>query len=453
MAVGTAYTSAVLRQRVRPHLALVAVLAALACAPGAGAAERAFAPVDRPGPPLSVPRADLEAAISCRGDFSDPTEPAVLLVPGTFVTADDFYGWNVMPALTRRGIPWCAVSPPNRNLGDIAVAGEYDAYAIRKTFGLAGRPIAVVGHSQGGVQPRWALRFWPDLRPMVADQVGVAAAHHGAPPEAVATLFPTAVFAGCALRGCPPAIWQLEPRSRLLAALNSGREMFSPVSYSSIYSESDEVVAPSSTELHGPPGSGGLRRTAIQDVCPNRFSDHVLNGTVDPVAFALVLDAIEHPGPVDPARVDRALCSQLVLDGLDPVATLGGALPLLRDVVAGVALGRPALRGEPELPCYAFVDCPMPPAATPATAVNRAPRARIRVRRLAGGARYALDGRRSSDADGRVVRWRWTVGGRVVGRSARVRVRARPGRSVVVRLTVADDDGRTGSATRRLRGR
>lgn len=437
----------------RSRIAVLAatVLAGLAAAP-APAAERAFAPVDRPGPPLSVPKADLEAAISCRGDFTDASKPAVLLVPGTFVDANSFYGWNLMPALSARGIPWCAVSGPNHNLGDIAVAGEYDAYAIRKTFALAGRPIAVVGHSQGGMQPRWALRFWPDTRAMVADQVGVAAAHHGAPSEELATLFPTAVFATCGLRGCPPAVWQLEPKSRFVAALNSGREMFSPVSYTSIYSTSDEVVAPSSTELHGAAGSGGVRRAAIQEICPNRFSDHVLNGTVDPVSFAMVLDAIEHPGPLDPARIDRGLCAQAVIEGLDPVAALSGSVPLLRDIIAGVALSSPVLKGEPDLPCYVHADCP---TAAAAAAGNAAPRARSRIRRASGRARYVLDARRSTDADGRIVRWRWTAGGKVIGRSARVvrRVRSANGRSVVVRLTVTDDDGATATSRRRVRGR
>lgn len=442
------------RRPTRRRLATLAaaVLAGLAAAAPAPAADRAFAPVDRDGPPLSVPKAALEAAISCRGDFTDASKPAVLLVPGTFVDANGFYGWNLMPALTARGIPWCAVSPPNKNLGDISIAGQYDTYAIRKTFGLAGRPIAVVGHSQGGMQPRWALRFWPETRKMVADQVGVAAAHHGAPSEDLATLFPTAVFATCGLRGCPPAVWQLDPKSRFVAAMNSGREMFSPVSYTSIYSTNDEVVAPSSTELHGAPGSGGLRRTSIQEICPNRFSDHLLNGTVDPVSFAMVLDAIEHPGPLDPARIDRALCSQAVIEGLDPVAALGSALPLLRDIVAGVVLSSPTLTSEPALPCYAFADCPTAAASPPA---NAAPRARSRIRRASGRARYVLDGRRSTDGDGRIVRWRWTAGGKVIGRSARVtrRIRSTTGRSIVVRLTVTDDDGATATSRRRVRGR
>lgn len=435
---------------------LAAALAGLALGvpvPAASAADRPHAPVDRTGPPLTVPRAKLEAAITCKGDFADASKPAVLLVPGTFVNAEDFYGWNVMPALAARGIPYCAVSAPDNNLGDIAVAGEYDTYAIRKTFGLAGRPIAVVGHSQGGMQPRWSLRFWPDTRAMVADQVGVAPAHQGAPPEGLATLFPTAIFASCGLRGCSPAVWQLKPGSQFLGALNSGREMFPPVSYSSIYSESDEVVAPSATVLNGDAGSGGYRRTAIQDVCPGRFSDHLLNGTVDPVSFALVLDAIEHPGPVDPSRIDRSVCSQAVLPGLDPVDAVSGSLPLLRDLIEGIVLPSPLLKSEPSLPGYVFADGAAGTVAT-AARTNRRPTGRTRIRRAAGSSRYVLDGRRSKDADGRIVRWRWTAGGTVVGRRARVVTRiGTRGRLVRVRLTVTDDRGATSTASRRVRVR
>lgn len=167
----------------------------------------------------------------------------------------------------------------------------------------------------------------------------------------------------------------------------------------------------------------------------------------------MVLDAIEHPGPLDPARIDRGLCALAVIEGLDPVAALSGSLPLLRDVVAGVALSTPSLRSEPALPCYAFADCPTGTAA--ASPTNVAPRARSRIRRASGRARYVLDGRRSTDPDGRIVRWRWTAGGRVIGRSVRVvrRIRSRSGRPVVVRLTVTDEDGATAVSRRRVRGR
>ena len=53
--------------------------------------------------------------------------------------------------------------------------------AGRRVHALARRRIAVMGHSQGGMSMRWALRFWPDTRRMVADVIGFSGSNHGTP--------------------------------------------------------------------------------------------------------------------------------------------------------------------------------------------------------------------------------------------------------------------------------
>ena len=68
---------------------------------------------------------------------------------------------------------------PMHTLNDIQVAAEYLVHAIRRMHRLSGRRIAVMGHSQGGMSMRWALRFWPDTRPMVDDVIGFAGSNHG----------------------------------------------------------------------------------------------------------------------------------------------------------------------------------------------------------------------------------------------------------------------------------
>ena len=68
---------------------------------------------------------------------------------------------------------------PYHTLGDIQTAGEYLVYAIRTEYAMAHRRIAVLGHSQGGMSMRWALRFWPDTRAMVDDVIGMAPDNHG----------------------------------------------------------------------------------------------------------------------------------------------------------------------------------------------------------------------------------------------------------------------------------
>lgn len=335
-------------------VALIALI--IVAVPGpASAAASDFAPVDRPGPALRPTTAALGAAVTCSGNFRNGKEP-VLLIPGTAFTAKAQFAWSWQPALTRAGIPWCAVTPPENSLGDLSIAGEYDTYAIRKTYELAGRKIAVVGHSQGAMRPRWALRFWPDTRVMVADMVSVAPDNQGVSLNAPA-LAPALMGTTCSLIGCPQGIWQQLRGSQFMQAINSGQETFPGVDYSVIYSETDGVVAPPDTVLH-PAAGTSYRRTSIQSICPGRLADHLTNGSVDAVSWAMVADAITNPGPVEGSRIDLAVCGQAFLPGQDPIAALTGAVnaPLQ---IANAAATTPRATAEAALPCYVHAaGCP-----------------------------------------------------------------------------------------------
>src|SRR5206468_12463250 len=134
----------------------------------------------------------------------------------------------------RLGTPDCTSGQPgeaNANLGDVQVRGQFVTYAIRQVAAMAGRPIAVAGHSQGGMVMRWSLRFWPDTRPLVADVMGFAGSNHGTP-------------AGSCAGGCAPANWQQGADANFIKALNSRQETFDGVAYTEIYSHNDEVVTP-----------------------------------------------------------------------------------------------------------------------------------------------------------------------------------------------------------------
>ena len=176
----------------------------------------------------------------------------MLLNPGTTTTPTENFGWNWEPALDMLGIPWCAYTAPNQALGRIDVSGEYLAYAIRTVYKLAGRKIAIVGHSQGGMSMRWALRFWPDTRSMVEDIVGIAADNHGT------TVLPASA---CKQLGCVPADWQQLSTSNFIRALNSRSLTFAGISYTELYTIHDEVSTPASgpNALHDLPATG--RRT------------------------------------------------------------------------------------------------------------------------------------------------------------------------------------------------
>jgi triacylglycerol esterase/lipase EstA (alpha/beta hydrolase family) len=194
--------------------------------------------------------------VSCSGALKGAPREPILLVPGTTLSpqADFGYGWE--PALSAMDWPYRTVDLPGNAMGDIQIAGEYLVYAIRTMHAISGQRVDVVGHSQGGMVPRWALRFWPDTRAMVDDVVGLSPSNHG-------TLDANAV---CVLT-CAPAIWQQRWNSAFIAALNSIQETFPGISYTDIYTNTDEVVVPNfgpaaSSSLHG--SGGAITNVPIQ---------------------------------------------------------------------------------------------------------------------------------------------------------------------------------------------
>ncbi len=328
-----------------------------------------YAPVNQPGPPLDVPVAKLQSAIVCSSLVGQSGNEPVLLVPGTGATFQIQWQWNFAVALSDLGIPWCGVSPPEDQTGDIQIAAEYDVYAIRYLYHRSGgRRIAIVGHSQGGMQPRWALRFWPDTRAMVADDVGIAPDNQGG-------------SGGNAL--CPPntycelTLHQQDTGSSFITALNSRQQMFPGIDYTVIYSTMDEIVFPQDTPLYGP---GSYARIALQDVCPGHLADHFLDGTIDPVSWGLTLDAITQPGPASRVRIPSTVCSELVMPGLAATWPLQFA-----QAAASFLAARASAQdsyNEPPLKCYVYAACTGAAAPTLTMFVSTSPR-RIRARHRA----------------------------------------------------------------------
>ncbi|MFJ9390447.1 lipase family alpha/beta hydrolase [Nocardioides sp. NPDC101246] len=298
---------------------------------------------------MRTPKSVLAAALHCSGGLRNARHEPVLLVAGTGATPHEQYSWNYEPALTARHVPWCTVTMPDHTLGDIQVAAEYIVFAVRRMHRVAGRRIAIVGHSQGGVIPRWALKFWPDVRGRVADMIGLAPANHGT--KIIRDL-------GTCSAECVPAAWQLRPGSRFLRALNHPVETHSGSSYSQIYTRYDELSTPAGARGTSPlrTGQGQIANIALQQVCPVNPADHVLIGSTDPVGFALVMDAITHRGPARASRVSSTTCAQLVIPGLDPIAAphVLTAFPYL---VSGASpfnlVGAHKSRTEPPLRAYA----------------------------------------------------------------------------------------------------
>jgi triacylglycerol esterase/lipase EstA (alpha/beta hydrolase family) len=336
---------------VRAIAVIASVVALLAAVPAEAPA--AYAPPDRPGPPLSVPAATLAAALKCSGSLAGAAHEPVLLVPGTALNPATDYGYGWEPALSNLGWPYCTMTLPGNAMGDIQVAGEYVVYAIRTMHAAYGGRIDVVGHSQGGMVPRWALRFWPDTRAMVDDLVGLSPSNHG-------TLDAIPVCAAT----CAPAFWQQRSDAAFIAALNSAQETFPGISYTNIYTDTDEVVVPNfgpsaSSSLSG--GGGAITNVAIQAVCPTDVTEHIGIGIYDNTAYRIALDALTHSGPADPSRVSRTGCLNPFMPGIDPATFAADYANTLASVAATVA-SAPHTPAEPALACYVTATCPVGPA-------------------------------------------------------------------------------------------
>ena len=270
-----------------------------------------FAPLDQDGPDLSIPDDVLAASLHCSvplDDLGDAEADPVLLLSGTTLDPPENFGWNYEPALTAAGIPWCTSTSPGRNMADVQVRGEYVVYAIRTMAGHADRDVALLGHSQGGMVGRWALRFWPDTRDLVSDVVGLAPSNDG-----------TLAAVGVCAPTCAPSFWQQRTGSAFLAALNSGRQTFPGVDYTAVYTLTDEVVTPQPAGSDLADDGGDVTNVALQDVCPAHPADHLSTGTSDAVAWALTLDALTHDGPADPGRIDPSVCLAPFMPGVNPV--------------------------------------------------------------------------------------------------------------------------------------
>lgn len=318
---------------------LLAAAAAAALALGAGTATE--------DPTWSVPEADLAAALTCPDTFASDHQP-VLLVHGTGGTAAGNFGWNQLPALERRGFDVCTVDYPDRGFGDQQVAAEYVAHAVIEIHESSGRQVDLVGHSQGGSMPRWALKFWPSARDAVDDHVAYAAPHHGT------VVAGSAQNPGGVVRRSA-AYYQFAMDSNFVRILDDGDETPGDVDWTNLFSDADELVQPSRPDPvaaleHGQdnPRVANLR---LQDLCPGRAVDHLTIGTTDRLAFELMLDAIVHDGPADPARLDLPL---LCLD-TTPVAE-GDPDPYLAMLEEGRERGFPdrhESEQEPETADYA----------------------------------------------------------------------------------------------------
>jgi triacylglycerol lipase len=211
------------------------------------------------------------------------SEP-VILVPGTYGATS----WGLIgPQLAGLGYCVYTFAYGNDETGNIATsAHELAAFVSNLLARTGARRVDIVGHSEGGMMPRYYIKFLGGAH-KVSKLVALAPSNHG-------TLNP-ATFGG-ALAGCL-ACAQQQTGSSFLTALNAGDETPPPVDYTVIETIYDEVIIPyPSAFLAGP--ASRVTNITLQQRCPGDLVGH-LGITTDPVALQWVENALASNGPAD----------------------------------------------------------------------------------------------------------------------------------------------------------
>ncbi|MEU3188478.1 alpha/beta fold hydrolase [Streptomyces sp. NPDC006923] len=233
----------------------------------------------------------------------------VVLVHGTFANSVD--NWlGLAPYLVNRG--YCVFSldygqlpgvPVFYGLGPIdASAGQLAAHVDRVLGATGATEVDVVGHSQGGMMPRYYLKFLGGAAKVNA-LVGIAPDNHGTTLLGLAGLLAHFPGAGDLLNDKAPGLTDQLAGSPFLTRLNAGGDTVPGVRYTVIATRYDQVVTPYRSQfLTGP----DVRNVLLQDLCPADFSEHVAIGTIDRIAFHEVANAL------DPARATPTTCASVI---------------------------------------------------------------------------------------------------------------------------------------------
>lgn len=238
---------------------------------------------------------------SCKPSAAHPYP--VVLVPGTFENMAK--NWATMsPALKSQGYCVFALNYGATNgvdaTGPVADSARQLAPFVDNVLASTGaRKVDLVGHSQGGMMPRYYLGFLGGAD-KVNHLVGIAPSNHGT--RGLITPTPDAVPPATSVGGsnCQACADQ-QAGSPFLTELNSIGDTVPGPAYTVISTTRDEVVTPYPSQFLAGPAQQ-VTNITIQDKCPADVIDHD-QAPNDPVTQRLVSDALGQPAgrPGNPA--------------------------------------------------------------------------------------------------------------------------------------------------------
>jgi triacylglycerol esterase/lipase EstA (alpha/beta hydrolase family) len=261
---------------------------------------------------VAVPAATAQASTASSTGWNDYScEPSaahpdpVVLVHGTFANGTD--NWLALaPYLEARG--YCVFSldygqlpgvPLIYGLGPIDKSAEQlQAYVDKVLAATGATKVDLVGHSQGGMMPRYYLKFLGGAA-KVDTFVGIAPDNHGTTLDGLTELLPYFPGAEDVIAASAPALADQIAGSAFLTKLNAGGDTVPGVHYTVIATRYDEVVTPYSSQFLS---GSDVHNVLIQNLCSVDLSEHALLGLTDRIAFHEVANAL------DPAHATTTNC-------------------------------------------------------------------------------------------------------------------------------------------------
>ncbi|WP_062437143.1 esterase/lipase family protein [Herbidospora daliensis] len=225
---------------------------------------------------------------SCKPSPSRPRP--VVLVHGTFENMAGNWA-TLSPKLKLAGHCVFALNygpGPIHGLGDIPQAAQQLSDFVDQVLTATGAAkVDIVGHSQGGMMPRYYLKFLNGAA-KVNRLIGITPSNHGTDSNGLVTF--------ARLLGLSPAIavvcracQQQMVGSDFMRALNDGGDTVPGVNYTVIATRYDNVVTPyTSSFLTG----DAVRNILLQDRAPLDFSGHAAVN-YDPVVHQIVLGELD----------------------------------------------------------------------------------------------------------------------------------------------------------------
>ncbi|MBW8485421.1 esterase/lipase family protein [Actinomadura parmotrematis] len=242
---------------------------------------------------------------NCKPSFLHPRP--VVLVHGTFENMA--FNWQTLsPQLKKAG--YCvfalnyggAQDAPIQGTADIPTsAGQLSAFVDRVLTATKASKVDMVGHSQGGMMPRYYIKNLGGAS-KVNKLVGIVPSNHGTTASGLAALGSLLGITQAVVKAAPSAGQQIVGSS-FLADLNAGGDTVAGPTYIVLATKYDEVVTPyTSAFLNG----ANAQNVLLQDKCASDTNAHV-GINFDPVMVKFVLNSLDIWGPYWPINCSNPL--------------------------------------------------------------------------------------------------------------------------------------------------